>query len=124
MLLIVVVLVAGGVWWMSSSGSQNSVTPSGSMESAPTTETSVISENAVILKDFSFNPQTLTVKAGETVTFTNEDVAGHSVTADDDSFDSGILNQAERTTVTFDQTGTFGFHCTPHPNMKVTIVVE
>lgn len=124
LIIVVVLMVAGGLWWMSSSSTQDSITPSESMESAPVTETSMLAANSVVLKDFSFSPQALAVKVGDTVTFTNEDVAGHTVTADDGSFDSGILNQGESTSVTFDSPGTFGYHCTPHPNMTVTVVVE
>ncbi|MBP9814336.1 cupredoxin domain-containing protein [Candidatus Woesebacteria bacterium] len=80
--------------------------------------------NVVELKDFSFSPKTITVKVGDKVTIINSDIAGHSVFADDKSFDSGILNQGESTTVTFDKAGTFGFHCTPHPNMTLTVVVQ
>lgn len=120
--IIIIVLVVGvGAWWFM--GSSNSATPpteTGSMEQ----KAADVVGNAVELKDFSFNPKTITVKVGDKVTIKNSDIAGHSVTADDKSFDSGVLNQGESTTVTFDKAGTFGFHCTPHPNMTLTVVVQ
>lgn len=121
-IIVVVLLVGVGAWWFLGS-SNKSVTPSteiGVMEK----KDAMIGGNTVELKDFSFNPKTITVKVGDKVTIKNSDIAGHSVTADDKSFDSGVLNQGESTTVTFDKAGTFGFHCTPHPNMTLTVVVQ
>ena len=46
---------------------------------------------AMSLKDFSFSPATITVAAGATVTWTNQDAASHTVTADDGSFDSKAI---------------------------------
>lgn len=123
LLIVVVLLLAGGAWWMSrpkSGVAETKPLETSEMEKKNATA----GENAVELKDFAFNPKTITVKAGSTVTVTNADLTGHSVTADDASFDSGVLSQGESATVTFDKAGTFGFHCTPHPNMKLTVVVE
>ncbi len=84
----------------------------------------VMTANTVEIQDYAFNPPNLTVKAGTTVTFVNKDAVGHSATADDGSFDTGVMIQNESGTVTFDTPGTFGYHCTPHPNMKGTVIVE
>lgn len=84
----------------------------------------VSGESAVEIKGFAFSPASITVKAGTQVTFTNRDSVGHTATADDASFDTGILAKDESGTVTFDTPGTFTYHCTPHPNMKGTVVVE
>lgn len=122
--LIVILVVAGGVWFGFKSMEPSST--STVVTKTDVVETGVVNEAATMveLKNFAFNPKTLNVKVGTTVTFKNSDLATHTVTADDDSFDSGSLAQGETTTVTFDKLGTYGFHCTPHPNMKVTVVVE
>lgn len=78
----------------------------------------------VEIKNFAFGPKTITVKKGATITFTNRDTVGHSATADGGGFDTGILGQNESGSVTFDKVGTFTYHCTPHPFMKATVVVE
>jgi len=80
----------------------------------------------VEIKDFKYSPATLTVKAGEKITVTNKDVAGHSVTSDDGkSFDSGVLSQDQSIVITAPAVaGTYPFHCTPHPSIKGTLVVE
>lgn len=104
----------------------NGDTQSGSSPSGQSMEVTAesIAINTVEIKDYSFNPPNLTVKAGTIVTFVNKDSVGHSATADDESFDTGIMIQNESGTVTFNNPGTYTYHCTPHPNMKGTVVVE
>jgi plastocyanin len=77
----------------------------------------------VSIANFAFSPDTLTVKAGTTVMWTNHDTTAHTVTADDKSFDSGNLQPGQSFSFMFTQAGTFSYHCSIHPNMKATIVV-
>lgn len=78
---------------------------------------------AVQVVDFAFEPGTLTVPAGTTVTWTNAGNRPHTVTADDGSFDSGRLDPGEQFSQTFDQPGTFAYHCGFHQQMQGSIVV-
>lgn len=78
----------------------------------------------VTIKDFAFSPATLTVAVGDAVTWTNQDSATHTVTADDGSFDSGDLAQGDTFSQTFDTAGTYAYHCAMHPNMVAQIVVQ
>jgi plastocyanin len=121
-LIVIILLVGVGAWWfLAPKGGTASTAPTGVMENkTATTE----GQTTVELKDFAYNPKTITVKVGSKVTIVNKDLTGHSVTADDKSFDSGVLTPGESTTLTFDKAGTFGYHCTPHPNMTLTVVVE
>src|SRR5215217_5456799 len=73
--------------------------------------------------DFAFEPGTVSVPAGATVTWTNTGSRPHTVTADDGSFDSGRLDPGEQFSQTFDQPGTFTYHCGFHPEMQGSIVV-
>src|SRR5215212_7184621 len=73
--------------------------------------------------DFAFEPGTVPVPVGATVTWTNTGNRPHTVTADDGSFDSGRLDPGEQFSQTFDQTGTFTYHCGFHPEMQGSIVV-
>jgi plastocyanin len=73
--------------------------------------------------DFAFEPGTVSVPAGTTVTWTNTGSRPHTVTADDGSFDSGRLDPGEQFSQTFDQPGTFTYHCGFHPEMQGSIVV-
>ncbi len=82
------------------------------------------SGNAVTMSNFAFSPATLTVKAGTTVTWTNKDSATHTATSDTGAFDSGNLSKGATFSYTFNTSGTFAYHCTIHPSMKGTIIVE
>jgi plastocyanin len=82
------------------------------------------SGTAVEIKNFAFGPSTLNVKQGASVTFTNDDSAPHTATADDKSFDTGNLNQGDSKTVSFSAPGTIAYTCAIHPFMHGTIVVQ
>ncbi len=81
------------------------------------------SEARVRVVDNAFEPGTLTIAPGTTVTWTNEGNDSHTVSADDGSFDSARLDPGESFSVTFEDVGTFGYHCAFHDGMAGTIVV-
>ena len=77
------------------------------------------------MKDIKFNPATVTVKAGDKVTWTNNDTVGHDVTGDDfDSGDPGGLQNGDTFAHTFDKAGTFDYVCTVHPGMEGSVTVK
>jgi len=78
---------------------------------------------AVTIVDFAFQPASVEVQAGTTVTWTNSGAATHTVTADNGAFDSGQLASGATFSQTFDTAGTFTYHCEIHPQMTGTIVV-
>ena len=80
--------------------------------------------DAVAIANFAFSPTSLTVKAGDTVTWTNQDSTAHTVTADDGSFDSKNVAAGASFSQTFATAGTFAYHCTIHPTMTATVVVQ
>jgi plastocyanin len=85
---------------------------------------SASSTNAVEIKGFAFGPQTLTVKTGSKVTFTNGDSTNHTATATGGgSFDTGTIAPGAAKTVTFDSAGKFAYVCSFHPFMHGTIQV-
>jgi len=75
------------------------------------------------ISDFQFSPSTITVTAGDSVTWSNSGPSGHSATADDGSFDTGILSKGQSGSHTFTKPGTYAFHCTPHPFMTGKVIV-
>jgi plastocyanin len=79
---------------------------------------------AVTIADFAFGPAALTVAVGATVTWTNQDSAGHTVTADDGSFASSKLSNGQTFSQAFAKAGTYAYHCAIHSSMKATIVVQ
>lgn len=78
----------------------------------------------ITIHNFSFSPATLTVPVGATVTWTNQDSAGHTVTSDTAAWpDSGTLDTGKSFSFTFKKAGKFTYHCAIHPSMTATIVV-
>ena len=88
------------------------------------TSSVMATQNSVQIVNSSFSPASLTVKVGDTVTWTNQDSMGHSATADDNSFDTGVLDQGKSGTVTFSKAGTYTYHCKIHSSMHGTITVQ
>jgi len=74
----------------------------------------------------TYSPSKIVVVIGvnNTVTFTNKDSVTHTVTATDNSFNSGDIKAGQSWTNTFTTAGTFSFYCIYHSWMKGTIVVE
>ena len=77
------------------------------------------------IDNFSFNPAELTIKKGDKIIWNNSDVAQHTITSDSGSeLDSEILPKGITFEHVFNSVGTYPYHCTPHPQMKGTIIVE
>ena len=124
--LAVLVLAACG----GSSAGSGASTPASSPTSA------IAGSSAVSIADFAFSPQTLTVPAGTTVTWTNNDGAPHTVTSTDAPstsaqttgvFDSGNLGSGQTFSFTFEKAGTYYYDCTLHAaqaSMHGTVVVQ
>jgi hypothetical protein len=77
----------------------------------------------VSISGFRFLPQTITIRAGETITWTNQDSAPHTVTANDGAYDSGNLSLNMNYTHTFTQAGVFSYFCNIHPSMTGVVNV-
>jgi len=78
---------------------------------------------SVTISDFQFAPSAVTVNVGDTVTWNNAGPTPHSATANDGSFDTGIMDEGGSGSHTFTEAGTFAYICTPHPNMTGTVTV-
>jgi plastocyanin len=80
--------------------------------------------NTIVIKQMRFNPPTQTVRIGAAIEWKNEDIFAHTVTADDGSFDSGVLQPNQSFTQTFKKAGTFGYHDLLDSAVKGTITVK
>ena len=78
----------------------------------------------VKIDNFSYQPATLTVKAGTQVTWTNHDDMPHTVTSQVQSFKSKALDTDEKFTFTPSKSGTYTYFCSIHPKMTGKLVVE
>ena len=80
---------------------------------------------AVSIDNFTFTPQSLTVKAGTTVTWTNKDDIPHGIAATNNAFKrSPALDTDDSYSFTFTTPGTYQYFCYVHPHMTGTIVVQ
>jgi amicyanin len=78
----------------------------------------------VKIDNFVFNPQTIMVKAGDTVTWINHDDIPHTATSKSGVFRSKALDTDDKFSFTFATPGTFAYFCALHPHMTGSIVVE
>src|SRR4029077_5555811 len=78
----------------------------------------------IVIKDFMFAPNSLTVKVGSTVTWANKYDEPHSVVSDTGLFRSAAVDTNETFSFKFDKPGTYHFTCAFHPRMVGTIIVQ
>ena len=86
--------------------------------SAPATDAEVD------IDQFTFLPQRITVKAGTTVTWINEDDVPHTIVSSRKVFKSKTLDTADKFSFTFTTPGTYDYFCSVHPHMTGAVVVE
>lgn len=79
--------------------------------------------DGVSIEGFAFAPEEITIAPGGSVTWTNRDPADHTVTADGGAFDSGPFGEGATFTETFEEPGTFSYHCQIHPSMTGSVTV-
>ena len=81
-------------------------------------------QNKIEIKDFAFNPQIITVKSGEKITWINRDEEPHTVVSVEKQFKkSTALDTDQEFTITAGAPGTYTYFCSVHPKMTGTIVV-
>lgn len=134
MIILVVIVAAALIYFL---GNKNKTTSynssnnnSSKMENMPNQNQSASNENEqatdkVTIKDMAFSPANITVKKGTTVTWTNEDSIGHTVSETDGQQgpNSRTLDKGQTYTFTYNTVGTFKYDCSIHPNMLGTVTV-
>ena len=78
-------------------------------------------------KDQTFSQPTVTIKAGDTIHYTNQDTVTHNIkilTADGDTDDKGLQKPGEVITEVFAKPGEYKVRCAIHPKMKMTVTVQ
>jgi plastocyanin len=78
----------------------------------------------ILIDQFVFSPDMIKVKTGTEVVWKNKDSSGHTVTAEDGSFDSGTINEGGEFKVKFNNPGTYSYTCDMHSFMSGKIIVE
>ncbi len=81
-------------------------------------------EHTVEIRDFAFVPATLRVRPGDRITWINRDIAPHTVTATDESWDSGEMAQGATYTRTVKADQTDKYFCRFHPTMSARLDIR
>jgi plastocyanin len=96
---------------------------------APAMEEPTASEPAKVtkvvdvqIKGFRYNPSLVTINAGDTVRWTNEDTARHDATGT--GWNTPLLGKGESAEVVFDKPGSYDYGCSVHPSMKAKVIVQ
>ena len=76
------------------------------------------------MEGFAYEPASISVPAGTTVVWSNNDIVPHTVTARDGLFDSGSISRNDTFSYTFEQPGVIDYYCKFHPNMTGVVTVE
>lgn len=79
--------------------------------------------HTVTIKNMAFSPEALTISAGDTVTWVNEDRPRHSAEDLNGAFDTGLLSTGDSRSITFGGAGSFNYRCGPHRNMRGSITI-
>ena len=82
-----------------------------------------VATDAVTIKNFGFSPATISVAAGSTVVWTNDDSVQHDITFDGGGIVSSVLNHNDTFSHTFPTAGTYHYICSIHPFMHGTVIV-
>lgn len=117
--VIIVLILAVGGYFVFSSNTANNSSSSGNSNTNNT-----VPAGTVVISQETFDPGTITVKKGDTVTWQNNDSIDHTVVADDGSFDLGTIASGTKVQHTFTTVGTFKYHCSIHTFMKGAVVVK
>ena len=80
--------------------------------------------NEVWIQGMAFDPSTISVNAGTTITWTNKDGVAHTVTSNTGLFNSGTLSTNGTYSYKFDTAGTYSYHCAIHPSMTASVIVN
>ena len=88
------------------------------------TPTPAAMQISATIQNFAFSPNTITITSGSAVTWTNRDGVAHMVRADDGSWGSSTLGRGGTYSHVFTSSGSYTYHCAPHPYMTGTVVVR
>ena len=130
-ILVIAIIIIGGAFFFlqqpkyeQNTGSDLPQIPDNSSSSQPLTEEEDIIPNtySIAMENFLFKPAEITIKKGDTITWTNQDSAPHDISGD--TFQSNPLVKGQSFSFAFDSVGTFNYICGIHPSMKGKIIVQ
>src|SRR3954453_9861859 len=119
--IAIAVVATYGFTGGSSGTAMGGMSMGGMSMSAPGGSDAAVATIAVRIKDFDFSPATITIKAGSTVVWTNDDSVQHDVTFHGGGISSSVLNRDDTFSHTFSSAGTYRYICSIHPFMHGTV---
>lgn len=104
----------------------NTVAPTPTPTPTPTPSGATVSipAGATNLGSSAYMPNPVTVNVGSSVTWTNTDTVAHTSTSNTGVFNSGSLAPGGTFSFTFQSAGTYPYHCSFHPGMVASVVVQ
>jgi plastocyanin len=118
-----VLALSGALLLVGCGGDDGSDTAAEAMPDEPAAEDATM-EAEVKIASFLYLPEVVTIKAGGTVTWVNEDKAPHTSTLEEDrDQDTGRLDLSEEGSLTFDEPGTYRYYCIFHRFMEADVQV-
>lgn len=127
-IILAAIIVAGAVYGINkgdktTTNSPNVTTSNSTSATQPKEQT--VATDKVNIQNYAFTPATITVKKGTAVTWTNDDTVAHTVNENDGKNGPSAPDLAPGKTYsfTFNNTGTFHYHCALHPDMTGTVTV-
>ena len=122
MIVLVALVTAAAAFSACSGPFAAACSPKGASSASGSTTVKVVSDSQT---QGAYQPNPVTAKAGDSVTWTWVDQGNqHSVSADDGSFESCLQGNGYSFTTTFTKAGTYAYHCSIHPSMKGTVTVS
>ena len=80
-------------------------------------------EHIIEIKKFNFVPNVVRIRSGDTVTWINRDIAPHTATGKNNSWDTGAIKKGDSASLTMSREMTVAYFCRFHPGMKATIEI-
>lgn len=80
--------------------------------------------HTVTIQNFAFNPASLQIAAGDTVTWVNADNTQHSALDLNGAFDTDLIDPGQSASLTFGSAGSFNYRCGPHSKMRGSITIS
>jgi plastocyanin len=135
---VVVVVVAIAAWYAfanknsnnnsslyGNNNSSNTQSPANNTNANSQSSSTPEQQGKISIQNMMFTPSQITIAKGGEVTWTNNDSTAHTVTSDTgNELGSGDIQPGSTYSHTFNQTGSFQYHCSIHPSMRGTIVVK
>jgi plastocyanin len=116
--LIVAAAMLGALGWISASNARV-------VASTATAQGAAKSQEVVVkIDNFSYMPHDLTVVAGTTIIWVNNDDIPHTVVSTTDVFKSRALDTDDKFSFKFDKPGTYEYFCSIHPKMTAKVIVQ